>query len=374
MNETPCPFCTIDVQRIFYSGELVVGIWDMYPVSPGHALLLPKRHISSWFEATAEERAELSETTTIAREAILKRTASEHLPTPDGFNIGVNVGQSAGQTVFHLHVHVIPRCSGDVVDPRGGVRHVIPNKAQYLGLADRVALTRDDQRWSPSGYPSRRREQLVTGGLDNALLHPLLEDLDAAHQIDIAVAFALESGMDLIYAHLREVLERGGEVRFLTGDYMDATAPDALRRLLDLQGNIQRRVFESTNQSFHPKTYIFVERSGIGVAYVGSSNLTNLALTHGIEWNYRVSNADNPSGFAEVSQAFTKLSCTRRLGRWMNSGSTLMRGDERRGHPPQSTSSSNRRVRRHHLTRFRRRPWRLSKRRVVRETVQGWWC
>ena len=307
MNETPCPFCTIDVQRIFYSGELVVGIWDMYPVSPGHALLLPKRHISSWFEATAEERAELSETTTIAREAILKRTVSEHLPTPDGFNIGVNVGQSAGQTVFHLHVHVIPRCSGDVADPRGGVRHVIPNKAKYLALADGVGSTRDDQQSSHSGYPPTWREQLVTGGLDNALLHPLLEDLDAAHQVDIAVAFVLESGMDLIYAHLREVLERGVGVRFLTGDYMDATDPDALRRLLDLQGNIQRRVFESTNQSFHPKTYIFVERSGIGVAYVGSSNLTNPALTHGIEWNYRVSSADNPSGFAEVSRAFTNL-------------------------------------------------------------------
>jgi len=144
MNETPCPFCTIDVQRIFHSGELVVAVWDAYPVSPGHALLLTKRHISSWFESTAEERAELGETTMIAREAILKRTASEHLPTPDGFNIGVNVGQSAGQTVFHLHVHVIPRWSGDVADPRGGVRHVIPNKANYFGLAASVGLACDD--------------------------------------------------------------------------------------------------------------------------------------------------------------------------------------------------------------------------------------
>jgi diadenosine tetraphosphate (Ap4A) HIT family hydrolase len=74
MNELPCPFCTIDEKQVFYPGEFVLGIWDAYPVSPGHALLLPRRHVASWFEATAQERAELGETTTIAREAILSGT------------------------------------------------------------------------------------------------------------------------------------------------------------------------------------------------------------------------------------------------------------------------------------------------------------
>jgi superfamily II DNA or RNA helicase/diadenosine tetraphosphate (Ap4A) HIT family hydrolase len=310
MSEPRCPFCMIDPQRVFYAGDVVIGIWDAHPVSDGHVLLLPKRHVASWFEATVQERTELAEATAVAREAILKRNISENLPVPDGFNIGVNVGESAGQTVLHLHVHVIPRYRGDVADPRGGVRHVLPHRANYLvnvtsgGTAvvhdAEVAYPRTDRR-------ATMRDRPVTGGIEHALLRPLLEDLDASHQVDIAVAFVLESGVELIGAHLREILERGGTVRFLTGDYMDATDPRALRRLLDLEGNIQRRVFESTSESFHPKAYIFVGRSGSGVAYVGSSNLTRPALTYGIEWNYRVSSAEDPSGFAEVTRAFTEL-------------------------------------------------------------------
>jgi superfamily II DNA or RNA helicase/HKD family nuclease/diadenosine tetraphosphate (Ap4A) HIT family hydrolase len=310
MSEPPCPFCTIEADRVFSTGEVVIGIWDAYPVSAGHALLLPKRHVASWFDATAQERTELAEATAVARKAILKRNARENLPIPDGFNIGVNIGEGAGQTVLHLHVHVIPRYRGDVPDPRGGVRHVLPHKANYLTnrTMDGAGFVRDAE--APYGRPRHAvaaRDRLVTGGLDDALIRPLLEDLDHAQQVDIAVAFVFDSGIDLIGAHLREVLERGGAVRFLTGDYMDATDPRALRRLLDLEGNIQRRVFESTSESFHPKAYIFVRRSGSGVAYVGSSNLTKPALTHGIEWNYRVLSSDNPSGFAEVTRAFAKL-------------------------------------------------------------------
>ena len=196
------------------------------------------------------------------REAILQRNAREDLPIPDGFNIGVNVGESAGQTVFHLHVHVIPRFRGDVPDPRGGVRHVLPQSQ-----LPRDRTTALDSSATPDAplaeqLPTDRPRPAGDGRLDDALLRPLLDDLDAAHQVDIAVAFVLESGVELIAAHLREVLERGGAVRFLTGDYMDATDPRALRRLLDLEGNIQRRVFESTRESFHPKAYIFTRRSG----------------------------------------------------------------------------------------------------------------
>ncbi len=308
MSEPPCPFCAIDSLRVFYTGQVVVGIWDAYPVSAGHALLLPKRHVASWFDATAQERAELAAATTVAREAILKRSASRNLPTPDGFNIGVNVGESAGQTLLHLHLHVIPRYHGDVPDPRGGVGRIFPDKANYLATIAGAGFVRETEgSYRRIGYESIGRDRLVTGGIDDALLHPLLEDLDSAHQVDIAVAFVLESGVELIAAHLREVLERGGAVRFLTGDYMDATDPRALRRLLDLEGDIQRRVFESRTESFHPKAYIFVRRSGSGVAYVGSSNLTNPALTNGIEWNYRVSSGDDPAGFAAVTRAFAKL-------------------------------------------------------------------
>jgi diadenosine tetraphosphate (Ap4A) HIT family hydrolase len=122
----PCPFCDPAPERIFYAGDHVVGIWDAFPVSPGHALVVPERHVASWFDATAEERHALVAGIDIAKAEIEAR----HRPA--AYNIGINVGEAAGQTVFHLHVHVIPRYMGDVEDPRGGVRHVLPKRANYL--------------------------------------------------------------------------------------------------------------------------------------------------------------------------------------------------------------------------------------------------
>ena len=109
-----CPFCHPAADRLFHVGRLVLGIWDGYPVNPGHALLVPKRHVASWFDATAEEQRELLDSIQVARDA------NERDHEPDGFNIGLNIGDAAGQTVPHLHLHVIPRYSGDMPAPRGG--------------------------------------------------------------------------------------------------------------------------------------------------------------------------------------------------------------------------------------------------------------
>lgn len=92
----------------------------------GHALVVPKRVVATWFEATREERIAIMDLI----DEVKGRLDAEH--TPDGYNIGINAGEAAGQTVMHLHVHVIPRYRGDVEDPRGGVRHVIPGKGNYL--------------------------------------------------------------------------------------------------------------------------------------------------------------------------------------------------------------------------------------------------
>jgi len=120
-----CPFCHLNEERIFFSSELVKGIWDSYPLNPGHALLIPHRHIGRWFDATAEEQAALTSAIEQARAAIEERYS------PQGFNIGFNDQEAAGQTVPHLHIHVIPRYEGDVLDPRGGIRTIIPARAAY---------------------------------------------------------------------------------------------------------------------------------------------------------------------------------------------------------------------------------------------------
>jgi len=107
--------------------ELAFAIRDAYPVSPGHTLVVPKRMVSSWFEATQFEHRALLDLI----QQVKAQLDHEDRP-PDGYNIGLNVGEAAGQTIPHLHVHVIPRYAGDVEDPRGGVRHVIPSKGNYL--------------------------------------------------------------------------------------------------------------------------------------------------------------------------------------------------------------------------------------------------
>lgn len=121
----PCPFCDPEPERVFLETDLVVGLWDKYPVSPGHAPLVPRRHVAGWFEATEEERQALTAALDLARDRILEQHR------PDGFNIGINSGEAAGQTIFHLHIHLIPRYGGDQDDPRGGVRKLFPDQARY---------------------------------------------------------------------------------------------------------------------------------------------------------------------------------------------------------------------------------------------------
>ena len=124
MNK-PCPFCKLPASRILGGDKLAIIASDGYPVSPGHALIIPRRHVGSFFETTAAERASLLQLMDQAKSSI---DAGFH---PDAVNIGINDGCAAGQTVPHLHIHLIPRYAGDSPDPRGGVRWVLPEKAKY---------------------------------------------------------------------------------------------------------------------------------------------------------------------------------------------------------------------------------------------------
>jgi ATP adenylyltransferase len=120
-----CPFCHPDPNLVFHQTDEIIALWDRYPVSPGHALITPHRHVADWLDATPKEQRALTDALSTAREIIQKKHQ------PDGYNIGINVGEAAGQTVFHLHVHLIPRYKGDEPDPRGGVRKLFPEKARY---------------------------------------------------------------------------------------------------------------------------------------------------------------------------------------------------------------------------------------------------
>ncbi len=125
MDRIECPFCDPPETDIVLKNDQCYARWDGYPVSNGHLLIVPFRHFASYFEATKDEMGAIWKLVSLARALVEERYG------PDGLNIGINIGAAAGQTVPHLHVHLIPRYEGDMEDPRGGVRGVIPARRKY---------------------------------------------------------------------------------------------------------------------------------------------------------------------------------------------------------------------------------------------------
>ena len=125
-----CIFCKLRDERVIYECEHTKAFIDTYPASPGHTLIIPKRHFATYFEATEDEILAIG-TALKAAKKILDEEFS-----PDAYNIGVNNGEAAGQSVMHLHVHLIPRYEGDVEDPKGGVRWILKDKANYWDNKD----------------------------------------------------------------------------------------------------------------------------------------------------------------------------------------------------------------------------------------------
>lgn len=123
MEEEGCAFC--NSSETVLENDLAYSVFDRFPVSEGHMLIIPKRHVESFFDTTREERDALGQLVERCRDLLMERYR------PDGFNLGVNDGEAAGQTVMHLHIHLIPRYRGDIDDPRGGIRGAIPGKRKY---------------------------------------------------------------------------------------------------------------------------------------------------------------------------------------------------------------------------------------------------
>lgn len=125
MNESRCPFCRLEKSRTRLENDAARAFPDGYPVAAGHTLVVPKRHVASLFDLPDEEQAALWRLVALVRAGLIDEAK------PDGFSVGVNDGVAAGQTVMHAHVHVIPRRHGDVPDPKGGVRWLLPGRAAY---------------------------------------------------------------------------------------------------------------------------------------------------------------------------------------------------------------------------------------------------
>jgi diadenosine tetraphosphate (Ap4A) HIT family hydrolase len=120
-----CPFCNPDEVRVWLRGEAGLVLWDAFPVVEGHTLVVPRKHVTSLYDLPPEQQAALWQLVAEARQLLATRVRAA------GFNIGLNDGQAAGQTVMHAHIHLIPRRHGDIADPRGGVRWMFPTKARY---------------------------------------------------------------------------------------------------------------------------------------------------------------------------------------------------------------------------------------------------
>lgn len=307
---TDSPFLKRPHSEWVASNALAFALRDPFPVSPGHTLVITRSEAQDWFSATPDERLAILG---LIDEVKAQLDSEFH---PDGYNIGLNAGTAAGQTVMHLHVHVIPRYRGDMDDPRGGVRHVIPSKGNYL----------------------RRIDPLATGGLEDPFARHLSPLFRTAEEIAIVAAFVQESGLSHIERDLREAVERGAHARLLTGDYLDITQASALEMVLDWQrawqpevtpepltelasaalhveplspGRIEARIIEVgalplATQSFHPKSWRF-ESKNQGVAFVGSSNLSRSALTTGIEWNLRVDRDRDRPAYERIRDSFDTL-------------------------------------------------------------------
>jgi len=120
-----CPFCKPFADDIVAKNDLCYARWDRYPVSKGHLLLMPYRHTPDFFSLTPEEKLAMLDLIDTCKEIIVENFK------PDGYNIGMNIGAAAGQTIMHCHCHMIPRYAGDVKRPRGGIRGIVPGKRGY---------------------------------------------------------------------------------------------------------------------------------------------------------------------------------------------------------------------------------------------------
>ena len=286
MSSWSSPFLEIPPEEWIAENPSAFAVRDRFPVTPGHALVITKRVVPNWWGASVQEQRDL-----IALVEIVKGTLESLNPRPDGYNVGFNAGEAAGQTVPHLHLHVIPRYHGDVPDPRGGIRHVIPSRGNYLVRPASALLDGPSRPLGPS-------------------LSDAFEDV-RIDRIDIAVSFVMQSGLDRLAAVIRAAISRPEmRMRLLTTNYLGITERGALEQLLadtlQFPDTLTVQVFDARSVSFHPKAYLFGSSTvqQIGYGFVGSANLSRGGMNTGVEWTLRT---ESPVEVEELRKRFEGL-------------------------------------------------------------------
>lgn len=289
MQSAACPICS----RADFDCTIVLPLARAFlheeSVTSADVIIATTRHVDDWWSTTSAERLELLSIADTVRQS----SSALSLDSTQAWELRVVMPVCAERTARHAYLLLSsPTNRGLRDEPRTPVVPVDQMLNDVTALHDRALI---------------RGAGAIVGQVDDPLLPHLLAELTTAVDVSIAVAFTLSSGVAEIEEHLRDVLDRGGRVRLLTGDYLGVTEPDALLRLLDLGPELDLRVFESNGTSFHLKTYVCLRATGHGVAFVGSSNLSRTALRKGVEWNWRVVTSTDGPGFADVRVAFDAL-------------------------------------------------------------------
>ena len=252
LQDSLCPTCAAPVSAIVECDAQVLL------VRRGAGLVLaPRRHVALWRELSAHEQAALGAKIGLAQTLLETADTAARV--------------TLVETGDHVHLRIDPPRS--TAGPLPGVPHDRP---------------------------------LISGGEDglHAHLRPLIDQADI---VDLSVSFLMASGVRLVLPHLRDLLERGGRLRLLTGDYLDVTEPAALRLITDLKGELSLYVFQAAQIPFHPKAWMFTFAGDGGALIVGSSNLSRSALTDGIEWNLRHIDPLDPAPLRAARTAFDAL-------------------------------------------------------------------
>lgn len=302
------PFLQIPAAEWLIANSLAFAIYDRFPVTTGHALVVTRRCIPTWFDATPQEQAALMDL--VNR---VKALLDEQLdPRPDGYNVGFNSGEAAGQTVPHVHIHVIPRYHGDVADPRGGVRHVIPARGNYL---------QPPTQPEPGNAEHPSSDLMLSAGHPQS---PLWDHLSwriaGARCVDVLASFVQLSGLDVIEERVFDAVRNAAQIRILVSDYLCISDARALWRLLgwsqltleEFQSErlavrlVETAKLSSAPASFHPKAWQIADEHG-GLISVGSSNLSRAALQTGIEWNLLSSGSTASHAHRQFASEFEAL-------------------------------------------------------------------